>query len=353
MGGQTGLSDEDRAKITWEEVDCKQKLFDYAESNYDEECRRYAGECPYEIESLKPEFQYKQIYSWFMTKKTLPSTGRTVLEEFVEKNVSDPALARRMLQMRDVVRGDFKVLDFTVLENGAQLATFEHLESGRKYEVVFSIDNAEKFFKRGEVIFNGRIHPWGNRYYRFFGILTKRMSDEEMARRLGLVTPQLAMGWYEGEAVREAESIVMGPNCTLHAVMSKYPSQWVDGMCLVSGLSKRGRKKDKVDAVVAMLKSGYVEVLLKTGKLPGGSVEALRMLVENGYALKYGVLAKRFSTDIGLWWDDNPPSSEIGVLRLHGLVVVGRMPINGKLYRVAVVPVEARAPLRRFFSANG
>ena len=328
-----------------------QRIFEYAESNYDNECRMYGDECPYRVKNLEPEFLYKQVYTWFITEKVLPSTGKTVLDEFVEKYLeNDPELARKMLQMKDVIRGSFKVIDLKALQSGFHLVSVEHLETGRKYEVISTSEEPQKFFTKGSVIVQSRIHPWGERYCRFAGILTREMSDEEFARKLGLVSPQLVMDWYERRGVEEAESITVGPNCALHAVMNKYPSQWVDGVCVALGISERGKKREKVKCVVSKLESGYVDAVLK--KLPRGSLEALKMLVEAGFMLRYGALTKRFSAEVGLWWKENPPKSEIGLLRLNGLVVVGRMPMGGRLYKVAIIPLEVRAPLKRFFATG-
>jgi hypothetical protein len=78
----------------------------------------------------------------------------------------------------------------------------------------------------------------------------------------------------------------------------------------------------------------------------------LRLLFAKRWILRYGVLAKQFSDEIGMWWNEKPPKSDIGLLRLHGLVVVGRMSSPRRLYKVAVVPVELRAQIERFFTPS-
>lgn len=100
------------------------------ESNYDDEYRKYSKECPYPAIELSPELAYKQIYSWFTTEKVLPSIGKTVLEEFVARHVQseNPELARKLLQMKDVIRGTFEVLD---VDNG--LITVKHKGSGMTF----------------------------------------------------------------------------------------------------------------------------------------------------------------------------------------------------------------------------
>ena len=334
--------------ISESEVEYTNRLWDYAIEKYRKEFQRYAGECPYSVEGLGDEFAWKQRFSWFLAEKVLPSTGKTVLEEFVERYVApdEPALARRMLQMKEVIRGSFKVLDDRYLP----YVTVEHLETGNRYVAVSRVDPSKRFFKTGDVI-NSRIRPWGDRFYMFEGILVRSEREEDLARRLGLVSPEFILEWFEKREIRKLELILVNAGTKLRTVMSKYPSQWVDGMCVALGIGVKGKvKREKIRLVVAKLESGYVEELLRAKKLPEGSLEALRLLFARGWVLRYGVLARRFSDEIGMWWNEEPPKSDIGLLRLHGLLVVGRMATPRGLYRAAVVPVEVRSQIERFFT---
>jgi len=336
--------------ISESEVEYTDRLYDYAMEKYEKEFQEYAGECPDIMKGMEEEFAWRQRLSWFVAEKVLPSTGKTVLEEFVERYVApdEPALARRMLQMKEVIRGSFRVLDDSYLP----YLVIEHLQTGNRCIAVSKVDPSKRFFKTGDVI-NGRIHPWGDKFYMFNGILTRSEREEEAARRLGLVSPELMMEWLEKREIQESESILVNAGTRLRIVMKKYPSGWVDGMCAVLGIEVKGRvKREKIRLVVSKLESGHVEELLRAKKLPEGSIEALRLLFASGWVLKYGVLAKQFSDEIGMWWNEKPPKSDIGLLRLHGLVVVGRMPSPRRLYKVAVVPAEVRAQIERFFTSS-
>lgn len=326
-----------------------QEIFEYAEENYDEECRRYAGECPDDL-NLEPELYYKQVYTWFICEKVLPSTGKTVLEEFVEKSVapSDPETAARLLQEKTQIRGSFRILD----NSNAPLLEAQNLESGRGY-VIFTKMNrsqAAKFFTEGSVV-RGKIHPWGDRYHMFDGILTRQESDEVFARRLGLITPGMLEGIMdrmEDDWVKKYEDTLVNANSRLQSVMNKYPSQWVDAICSSLGVDiKTVRvKRDKIEAVVSKLELHLPEVTKTLGER---HLAALKKLSESNWVMKYGQLGRAFSTETGFSWNEHPPTSEIGVLRLHGLVAVGRIPEAGRLHKVALVPLEVRAPLKRLF----
>ncbi|HYF91470.1 MAG TPA: hypothetical protein VD969_04410 [Symbiobacteriaceae bacterium] len=72
--------------------------------------------------------------------------------------------------------------------------------------------------------------------------------------------------------------------------------------------------------------------------------QALRFLLEKGGWAKLQVLTRRFGSldGDGFSWDEKPPASPVGRLRLLGLVFVGRAIVDNKMHKVAVVPVELR-----------
>jgi len=326
-----------------EDTEWMQPMLDYAREHYDVEFRKYAPECPDYLD-FNNDFRYRQAYMWFITEKVLPSLGRTVLDEFVEKFVSpnEQKVARRMLLYKNVIRGSFKTVDV----NHLPLILVEHLESGKKYIATSKITDEDKLlntFTTGGIVL-GKIHRWWNRYYMFEGIISRKETREErMSRDLGFVIdPEALLERYNREQVLRYESIVVNYGTTLRASMNKYPSPWVDGMCEAAGIDTRvrTRKGEKIAALIYKLKSGYAKELLE-GKL-NRQLAALRQLHENGWIVRYGQLTKRFSHETGYWWNEHPPSSDIGLLRLHGFVVVGKLPSAGRLYTVAVVPVEMR-----------
>ena len=338
--------------ISDREIEFNQRLYDYAE----ERCPdflKYAEECPDYLEGLEPELYYKQVLTWFVAEKALPPTGKTVLEEFVEKCVvsEDLEIAARMLQRKDVIRGSFRILDDRYLP----VVPVEHLETGRRYVALFKGKAVDARYRAGEAL-RAKIHPWREGCYMFDGIIVRTLSDEERMRRLGMITPSMMPGLmesYEKQELARYESIMINDRTSLHAAMSKYPSQWVDGICVALGIAIVGkRKEEKVKLASSRIESGHFEELLIRKKLSPGSIQALRLLKGNGWLMKYGRLTSRFSHDVGLQWSEKPPSSDLGLLRLHGLLVVGKMPAEGKMHKAAAVPVEARASIERVLSAH-
>ena len=165
--------------------------------------------------------------------------------------------------------------------------------------------------------------------------------------------PGIIMERYESDQIRKFESISLNLKTTLSSAFNKYPSQWVDGMCSASGISiKQVRtKRDKIDALVSKLENGYADYLLRE-KFTKEQIAILEMLHRGGWVLKYGQLTKQFSSETTFWWNEDPPTSDIGVLRLHGFIVIGKLPEGGKHYKVAVVPVELRSTVKNFLTAR-
>ena len=70
------------------------------------------------------------------------------------------------------------------------------------------------------------------------------------------------------------------------------------------------------------------------------SQQALLSIKERGGVVKYKEIVKKYTDDTNLSWEKNPPNSPIGLLRRHGLVIVGRMLINNRFYKVILIPKE-------------
>lgn len=106
------------------------------------------------------------------------------------------------------------------------------------------------------------------------------------------------------------------------------------------------RKGEKVKAIADHLERNLPSVIQK---LTEQSREALRLVSREGGMVQYGKL-REYDDAMSFWWNERPPESPIGVLRLHGLLAVGKMPMKGRLYKVAVIPAELREKLGTLLS---
>jgi tetratricopeptide (TPR) repeat protein len=177
--------------------------------------------------------------------------------------------------------------------------------------------------------------------------------QEVQAAVLDLVSPddmmaQLLKSWRKD---LEAKSIDM--DIKLQVALAKCPWQWIDGMAVHLGYSRKGKKKDKMAAIAAHLLNKDKLQAVVAG-LPSQGRDALVLTLKNGW-IKYGDLTRRFGTEEGdgWWWADDPPTSILGQVRLAGLLFVGTVAINGRNYRVAVVPVELRPLLAEILATPG
>lgn len=293
--------------------------------------------CPWPTRGLHPEHVGKQLLTWYALDRVDPDTGKTPLRTFAEREVNDPTLRAELLKAEHPLLAEHSVVG----EQDGQLL-LEQLGSREVRRVQVTEATLRQAHEGARI--TGILHPWGD-HWRANGIIQIRESEERTAQRLGLVTPRMVdavMQRYEQGEAAKAEALVLREGATLESVLNKYPSQWVDGIAAALGLDRQGRKREKAVAISAHLHSGGVRHVVRG--LPEPSRAALRSLLDRGGTARVGELEKRASTQVGLFWVERPPTSDVGLLRLRGLVVVGKMAgPGGKRYRVAMVPREMRA----------
>lgn len=331
-----------RRNVEITEDNCKQVLLVYAMQRYPQEMENTIPECPYNLGGLDSELAFTEFAEWFISERIQPSTGKTVVMEFVEKyeGLMESGLEEKLLQLAAMSYGEFEVI-----ETDDTYVLLVDITNGTRY-IVKLFDEDRAIFKVGRII-RGRIHPWGD-VYRFAGIIHTELSDEEVARRLGLITQGMVdslMGQYDKNMIKNAESIVINQKSTLSSVLNKYPAQWVDGICKALGIAVKGDKREKVKLIVAEYQSREIQVILEGLPL---QCKALKLVLEKGGWVKYSQLKSRFDDEITRGWDEDPPKSTIGIIRLHALLIVGKMGISGRMYKIAVVPLELREVIAKY-----
>jgi len=325
------MGDWDRLKVT--ENNALQLLADYVQWKYGEqEIMEMQDECTFDLDFGDDQNKvYKQILLWLMFERKDPRTEKLTVEEFVEKFVDDNNdLAKKILGIRNIIKDIFLIV-------------------GNKGDIVFMEDsNKEKFnvqilpeqitlYSPGRFV-DGRIYPWGN-LYRFASIVKLRKSDDEIMKEMGLITPDVVMNMYEKKFKENAESIVISRNSSLQSLLNKLPSEWINAVCVNLGIKRVGKKGEKVMKIATMLVSPRLQIVI--GNLPKDSIEALKLVKQNDGVMIYGDLVKRYNgDDFGLWWEKNPPKTPVGILRIHGLLIVGKMPKADRSHKTAMIPKE-------------
>jgi hypothetical protein len=188
-------------------------------------------------------------------------------------------------------------------------------------------------------IVTGRIFPFGD-YYRTTGFFFYRTTPF-------ILDPDIMMNAYENEQVARIENIQLRIGSSFQSVMIKYPCHWVDWMCNYYQIHQRV-KKDKVRAIEHKLASDLSSI---AQDLPKRCKDVLRLCMENGGFVKYQML-KHYDDDFEFFWDEQPLSSTIGVLRQRGLLFIGKMWFGGRNCKVAFVPLELRGSLEDLFTSE-
>lgn len=320
-----------------DENNFKQVLFEYTMEKYekslDEFYDKFFDEFPYDYEGLDDELHFKNFIDWLMIEKKLPETGKTIVEEFVDAHQElTGQIKQNLLGMKNVISSEFIVLSKNNLELTLKDRKTDKIYPARLHSNVSGIGR--------NTLIIGRIHPFGA-FYRFAGAFMSYNSPM-------ILDTDVLMNAFEDRSVKQAESIVLAPYTKLTAILNKYPFQWVDGICDELGIDLKERKDAKVKLIANKLQSNIQEII---PNLPQKSKEALNLILNNGGFLQYGKL-KGYDDEISFCWNENPPKSTIGILRLKGILAVGKMPIAGRMYKVAMIPKDVKELLQKEIKEN-
>lgn len=213
---------------------------------------------------------------------------------------------------------------------------FEIDDFRKNYSVkIFEKRNMDNFVK-GSMI-KGRIHPWEN-VYRFAGIQNIKIGPENLGLIFENQVEHMMKCMFDKE-IEKFESILVSHHTKTSALLNKYPFQWIDGMAQALGINVKMLKDDKIREIVNIVTTNPRKII---EKLPQQCQEAMNTVLQEGGIVRYGTLAKKYDDEIDFWWNEQPPKSTLGLLRLHSLLYVGKMPMNGRLVKVALIPKDLR-----------
>lgn len=105
---------------------------------------------------------------------------------------------------------------------------------------------------------------------------------------------------------------------------------------------KKDKKKDKIDRIVSILTTDKVNDIIDS--LPKDAKDALLSIAKKGGIISYNRMVKLYGgKDI---IPSKQPHTPAGILRIHGLLIVGRIIKNNRFYRVAVIPKDVLRAIR-------
>ena len=306
--------------------DIRQAIYEYADTKFSEEeklkFQEYVDEFPENDWDLPEETWANNFFSWLFLEKVFPESGRTVAEEYAENTPDlDPGIKERIHQIRNMIRSEFIVLSRT----GSMMKVKD-----RNSEICYTVRIfSDSLTIPPNTLLTGRIHPFGDHYH-FAGVFL-------MSTPSFILDPQIFIGAWESRELDRFESIQLRRNSTLRSILNKYPSHWIDWMGKQYGIKER-LKKDRVRRVETTIIEDLPRIF---SSLPEPSREVLALCMKEGGVVKYGRL-KNYDDDMGLFWEEEHPGSTIGILRQKGFLVVGKMRMGERNYKVAFIPVEIR-----------
>ncbi len=307
------------------------ELYDYCATKYNKKemthfLNQLGEKIPYHLEGIDQDNFIRNFMDWFVLERIRPETGRRLTESYIEEHPElDEETKQKILKTKNIIASEFVV----IAKEGLNVKLKDR-KTGDYYQIVQVSNNPQI---QANTMISGRIFPWGT-IYRFAGVML-------LAHTPMILDPDIMMHHYEKKEKERAESIILSPSTKLTAVLNKYPFQWVDGICNALSLGIGGRKNDKVKDIAEKLITDLSKII---SELPEKSKEALTFILQNDGSVKYSML-KDYDDEISWWWNNHPPRSTIGLLRLYGLIVVGKMPQGPKLYKVAMIPRDLQEKL--------
>ncbi len=180
----------------------------------------------------------------------------------------------------------------------------------------------------------------------------RKPTNDEMLGPGGLIVDvKPLMDYWEASSYEELDNKPIRLDQPLQSGLNRYPSNWVEGLCVSLGMIDKGDKRSKIKAAVAKLMNNDMVREVVAG-LPKEGSQALSKVLQEGGWVKYPILSRDFGSEEqdSYFWKEKPPLSVIGQLRVRGLLLIGRHDLGGRQYKVAVVPQELREPLKAILS---
>ncbi|MGC8565929.1 MAG: hypothetical protein ACP5LV_05920 [Thermoplasmata archaeon] len=116
----------------------------------------------------------------------------------------------------------------------------------------------------------------------------------------------------------------------------------IDGMYPALGFKEKMLKKEKMEKIVEEITNNNEKII---NKLPKEALEELKFIYGKGGIVRYSTLKLKYGDERNIFWNEDPPKSPTGILKLFGLVVVGTTVKSGRRYKMVVIPADVRISL--------
>lgn len=133
-------------------------------------------------------------------------------------------------------------------------------------------------------------------------------------------------------------------DASLERGLKNMPVNWLEGMIEDYQLKPARLRKEREQEICRFLcQPRHLKKVLKED-LDDEERELLRYLLKKGGWARLSAVTNRFGSmqGDGFFWEEYIPSSPLGFLWAHGLVLVGRAKIKGRNTKIVTVPLELR-----------
>lgn len=329
VGGRTGQE-------SGEKIICA--IHDYAWSTYGRTMDDMRDRCPYNLDLDNDVYVRRQLVTWFASKWINPDTGETVVDEFVKEHVHDCSVAARILQVKELIHDDFRVVG----SNGRYVKVIGS-KDGALYNIMMVGESS--LVARAEW-FEGQIFPWYpvDSYRtcgvvsaimgecRYDGTFSAHVEDREHIHLIG--------------SVQNAESAYITPHFNMRERLKMIPTEWIYQMYITLGFPDMYKKRGvKSDAIVSALSGNQLLHILE-GLSPEETKCLMAVVDLNGYA-DYDEIRDRFGPDdTDVRWSRSRPLSSIGGLRRRGILWVGQ---SKQCRKVLVIQSDVLTNIQRLW----
>ncbi len=271
-----------------------------------------------------------------------PKTGKSVVDEFLEKYEMDNGLMEKFKGLKNIMKIALILKEIRKTDDG-YIGRFNVLSSHETIYVDLNVNKIYEWMKDyiGNAIIYGFIYKWGN-YFRFLGsIITEdldplddKINEEDFE--------DFILRGYNESTLSNIESRIINEKITLKSFIKNYTFNMIDGMYFALGFKEKMLKKDKIEKIVEEITKNTEKIIKK---LPNEALEELKFIYENGGVVRYSKLKLKYGDERNIFWNEDPPKSPTGILKLFGLVVVGTTVKSGRRYKMVVIPADVRTSL--------
>jgi hypothetical protein len=193
--------------------------------------------------------------------------------------------------------------------------------------------------------------------HQIFGLGLLQLGIRNLPR--GLLTPahaDLLLELTLEEWRREQEMRLLPSRLGLASLLKGLPVVWLDAVCaaLEIDVDTAPRRRERERQIAATLLESPSLRRIVLDRLWPDERELLRDLIRQEGRASYTEVLTAYGNDRadGWFWNESPPGSVLGRLRLHGLAFVGVLAGSGWADRTVALPRELVEPLRAALEAE-